>query len=63
MMRKSMGGVVIDTGGRALDDNGEVVPGLFAVGELSGSVGINGKHEMDGMFLGPAVITGRVAAL
>ena len=61
MTRKSMGGVVVDTGGRALNDSGEVVPGLYAVGELTGSVGINGKHGMDGMFLGPAVITGRVA--
>jgi len=61
MTRKSMGGVTIDMEGRALDDNGDVIPGLYAIGELTGSVGINGKHGMDGMFLGPAVITGRVA--
>jgi succinate dehydrogenase/fumarate reductase flavoprotein subunit len=61
MTRKSMGGVVVDAGGRALNDSGQVVPGLYAVGEVTGSVGINGKHGMDGMFLGPAVITGRVA--
>lgn len=61
MTRKSMGGVVVDAGTRALNDSGEVVAGLYAVGELNGSVGINGKHGMDGMFLGPAVITGRVA--
>ena len=61
MTRKSMGGVVIDADGRAIADNGEIVPGLYAVGELTGSVGINGKHGMDGMFLGPAVVTGRVA--
>ncbi len=61
MTRKSMGGVVIDADGRALDDSGNVVPGLYAIGEVTGSAGINGKHGMDGMFLGPAVITGRVA--
>jgi predicted oxidoreductase len=61
MTRKSMGGVVVDARGRALNDSGEVVAGLYAVGEVNGSVGINGKHGMDGMFLGPAVITGRVA--
>ncbi len=61
MTRKSMGGVSIDMQGRAVNENGEVIPGLYAVGELTGSVGINGKHGMDGMFLGPAVITGRVA--
>lgn len=61
MTRKSMGGVVVDAGGRALNDSGEIVVGLYAVGEVNGSVGINGKHGMDGMFLGPAVVTGRVA--
>ena len=61
MPRKSMGGVAIDMQGRALNGAGEVVPGLYAVGELTGSVGINGTHGMDGMFLGPALVTGRVA--
>ena len=56
-----MGGVAVDMQGRAVDNNGDVVPGLYAVGELNGSVGINGQHGMDGMFLGPAVVTGRVA--
>jgi len=35
---------------------------LFAVGEVNGSLGINGKHGLDGMFLGPAIISGRLAA-
>ncbi len=61
MPRKSMGGVAIDMQGRALNGAGDVVPGLYAVGELTGSVGINGTHGMDGMFLGPALVTGRVA--
>jgi len=61
MTRKSMGGVTIDMQGRALNDHGDVIPGLYAIGELTGSVGINGKHGMDGMFLGPAVLTGRIA--
>ena len=61
MPRKSMGGVAIDMQARALNDSGEVVPGLYAVGELTGSVGINGTHGMDGMFLGPALVTGRIA--
>ena len=61
MPRKSMGGVAIDMQARALTAAGEVVLGLYAVGELTGSVGINGTHGMDGMFLGPALVTGRVA--
>jgi len=59
--RKSMGGVAIDMHGRVLNSQGGIVPGLYAVGELTGSVGINGKHGMAGMFLGPAVVTGRIA--
>lgn len=61
MPRKSMGGVAIDMQARALNEAGDVVPGLYAAGELTGSVGINGTHGMDGMFLGPALITGRIA--
>jgi len=61
MPRKSMGGVAVDLQTRALDASGQPVPGLYAVGELTGSVGINGTHGMDGMFLGPALVTGRVA--
>ena len=61
MPRKSMGGVAVDMQARTLNRNGDVVPGLYAVGELTGSVGINGTHGMDGMFLGPALVTGRVA--
>jgi predicted oxidoreductase len=61
MTRKNMGGVSIDMGARVLDRQRRVVPGLYAAGELTGSVGINGSHGMDGMFLGPAIITGRLA--
>ena len=63
MTRKSMGGVAIDMQGRALNDEGRVLPGLYAAGEINGSVGINGKHGMDGMFLGPALLTGRLAGM
>jgi len=61
MTRKNMGGVSIDMKARVLNRQGQVVPGLYAAGELTGSVGINGSHGMDGMFLGPAIMTGRLA--
>ena len=61
MTRKNMGGVAIDMGARALDRQAQPVPRLYAAGELTGSVGINGSHGMDGMFLGPAILTGRLA--
>lgn len=61
MTRKNMGGVAIDAQARVLDKSGQVLPGLYAVGEINGSLGINGKHGLDGMFLGPAILSGRVA--
>jgi succinate dehydrogenase/fumarate reductase flavoprotein subunit len=61
MTRKNMGGVAVDRQTRVLDERRQVIPGLYAVGELTGSVGINGKYGLDGMFLGPAILTGRLA--
>jgi hypothetical protein len=62
LTRKSMGGVAIDLGCRVLDKNKQPIPGLFAVGELTGLAGINGKAALEGTFLGPCIVTGRVAA-
>jgi len=62
MTRKNMGGVAIDAQARVLARSGQVLAGLYAVGELNGSLGINGKHGLDGMFLGPAILSGRLAA-
>jgi succinate dehydrogenase/fumarate reductase flavoprotein subunit len=61
MANKSAGGISIDMQTHALDANGEPVPGLFAAGEVTGSAGINGLNGLDGMFTGPAILTGRVA--
>jgi flavocytochrome c len=62
LTRKSMGGVSIDLACRVLDKKKDPIPGLFAVGELTGLAGINGKAALEGTFLGPCVLTGRVAA-
>ena len=62
LTRKSMGGVSIDLACRVLDKKKQPIPGLFAVGELTGLAGINGKAALEGTFLGPCVLTGRVAA-
>jgi succinate dehydrogenase/fumarate reductase flavoprotein subunit len=59
--RKSMGGPVIDLNGRVLNDRGQPIPGLYAAGELTGVAGINGSHGGSGTFLGPSLLTGRVA--
>lgn len=62
LTRKSMGGVAIDLQARVLDRRQQPIPGLFAVGELAGLAGINGKAALEGTFLGPCIVTGRVAA-
>ncbi len=61
LARKSMGGIAVDTGSRVLDKEGEVIPGLYAAGEASGLAGINGKAGLEGTFLGPSIVTGRMA--
>ena len=62
LTRKSMGGVAIDLRCRVLDKQKQAIPGLYAVGELTGLAGINGKAALEGTFLGPCIVTGRVAA-
>ena len=62
LTRKSMGGVAIDLGCRVMGKDKKPIRGLFAVGELTGLAGINGKAALEGTFLGPCIVTGRVAA-
>jgi hypothetical protein len=62
LTRKSMGGVAIDRKCAVLDKRKTPIPGLYAVGELTGLAGINGKAALEGTFLGPCIVTGRVAA-
>ena len=61
LTRKSMGGVDVDRDCRVLDTSGRVIPGLFAVGEVTGFGGINGKAALEGTFLGPGTYMGRIA--
>lgn len=61
LTRKSMGGVPVDLACRVQTADGRTVPGLYAVGELTGSALINGRQGISGMFLGPCILMGRVA--
>jgi flavocytochrome c len=61
LTRKSMGGVEVDLDCRVLDSNRRPIPGLFAVGEVTGFGGINGKAALEGTFLGPGIYMGRIA--
>lgn len=61
MTRKSMGGVMVDRQMRVAREDGTLIPGLYASGELTGFAGVNGSAGLEGTFLGPAILTGRVA--
>lgn len=62
LTRKSNGGVKVDLSCRVLGRAGQPIAGLFAVGELTGSGGMNGRAALEGVWLGPGVAMGRVAA-
>jgi uncharacterized protein len=61
LTRKSMGGIDVDTACRVLDHAGHAIPGLYAIGEVTGFGGINGRAALEGTFLGPAIYMGRIA--
>ena len=61
MTRKNMGGPAINIHAQIVNKQQAAIPGLYAAGELTGVAGINGKHGGNGTFLGPSVLTGRVA--
>jgi predicted oxidoreductase len=61
LTRKSMGGIAIDPSAHVLDKLKHPIPGLYAAGEATGEAGINGKAALEGTFLGPAVVTARIA--
>jgi uncharacterized protein len=65
MARKSLGGIQTDLGCRVLRaQDGQPIPGLYAVGEAAGfgGGGVHGKRSLEGTFLGGCVFTGRLAA-
>jgi len=63
LARKSLGGIQTDLGCRVLDERGQPIPGLHAVGEAAGfgGGGIHGRGALEGTFLGGCVITGLCA--
>ena len=61
--RKTLGGLQTDMSGRVLNSAGEVVPGLYSAGEVSGfgGGGLHGYRALEGTFVGGCLFTGRVA--
>ncbi|MGC5167881.1 FAD-binding dehydrogenase [Luteimicrobium sp. DT211] len=61
LTRKTLGGLHTDAVGRVLRSDGEVLEGLWAVGEASGfgGGGAHGHRALEGTFLGGCLFTGR----
>ena len=54
-----MGGLVIDTNTEVLDTDNNVIPGLFAAGEVTG--GVHGANRLGGNAVADFVVFGRIA--
>lgn len=55
----TMGGVQIDTEAHAIDTAGNIIPGLYAAGEVTG--GIHGSNRLGGNALADINVFGRIA--
>ena len=55
----TMGGLKINTNTEVLNENGEIIPGLFAAGEVTG--GVHGANRLGGTAVSDFVVFGRIA--
>lgn len=65
LTRKTLGGIETNLDSQVLNPDGEVVPGLYAVGEAAGfgGGGVHGHKALEGTFLGGCLFSGRRAGL
>lgn len=63
LTRKTLGGIHTNLDAQALDTQGNVLSGLYAVGEAAGfgGGGYHGYNALEGTFLGGCIFTGRQA--
>ncbi|MBM7068411.1 FAD-binding dehydrogenase [Actibacterium sp. 188UL27-1] len=61
--RKTLGGLQTDLNSQMLDASGQLIPGLFAAGEVAGfgGGGYHGYNALEGTFLGGCIFSGRQA--
>ena len=57
----TMGGLVVDTNRHVLDTEGNIIPGLYAAGEVTG--GIHGGNRLGGNAIVEIFVSGRTAAM
>jgi len=63
LTRKTLGGFETDLSGRVFGAQGQVIPGLYAAGEVAGfgGGGVHGYRALEGTFLGGCIFSGRAA--
>jgi predicted oxidoreductase len=63
LTRKTLGGFETDLESRVFGADGQIIPGLYAVGETAGfgGGGYHGYRALEGSFLGGCIFTGRAA--
>jgi predicted oxidoreductase len=63
LSRKSLGGIPTNLNSQVINKDGDIISGLYAVGESAGfgGGGIHGSRSLEGTFLGACILTGRVA--
>jgi hypothetical protein len=63
LTRKSLGGIQTDLTGQALNNEGNLINGLFAAGEVAGfgGGGYHGYNALEGTFLGGCMFSGLIA--
>jgi predicted oxidoreductase len=63
LTRKTLGGIQTDLSSRALDQDGAIIEGLYAAGEVAGfgGGGVHGYNALEGTFLGGCLFSGRAA--
>jgi predicted oxidoreductase len=61
--RKTLGGFETDLDSRVFGQTGQIMPGLYAVGEAAGfgGGGVHGYRSLEGTFLGGCLFSGRNA--
>ena len=60
LTRKTLGGLQTNLNGQVLNEEGDVVPGLYAAGEVCGfgGGGVHGYRSLEGTFVGGCLFTG-----
>ena len=63
LTRKTLGGFETDLDSRVFGEEGQIIPGLYAVGEAAGfgGGGVHGYRSLEGTFLGGCLFSGRNA--